>query len=76
MDFIRTDLIEDTSDFILTGAKAAHTVLCCYLERGTATWNDTTRKMYFVMRMQQKQVNILKPGSSRESLGRKPCFSE
>ena len=37
------DLMEDTTDFGLQGAKAAHAVLCCELERGTVTWSDSDR---------------------------------
>ena len=32
------DLMEDATDFFWQGAKAAHTVLCCELERGTVTY--------------------------------------
>ena len=37
------DLMEDATDFSWQGAKAAHAVLCCELERGTVTWDDTVR---------------------------------
>ena len=37
------DLMEDTTDFGWQGAKAAHAVLCCELERGTVTWSDSDR---------------------------------
>ena len=36
-----SDLMEDTTDFSWQGAKAAHAVLCCELERGTVTWDQT-----------------------------------
>ena len=32
------DLMEDATDFSWQGAKAAHAVLCCELERGTVSW--------------------------------------
>ena len=38
-----SDLMEDATDFSWQGAKAAHAVLCCELERGTVTWNDSHR---------------------------------
>ena len=34
-------LMEDVNDFIWQGTKAAHAVLCCELERGTVTWEDS-----------------------------------
>ena len=37
------DLMEDTTDFTWQGAKGAHAVLCCELERGTLTWDDSER---------------------------------
>ena len=37
------DLMEDANDFTWQGAKAAHAVLCCELERGTVTWEDSDR---------------------------------
>ena len=35
------DLMENKTDFSWQGAKAAHTVLCCGLDRGTVTWDQT-----------------------------------
>ena len=34
------DLMEDATDFSWQGAKAAHAVLLCEMERGTVTWQD------------------------------------
>ena len=36
-----SDLMEDTIDFSWQGAKAEHGVLCCELEWGTVTWDQT-----------------------------------
>ena len=35
------DLMEDATDFSWQGAKAAHTVMLCEMERGVLTWEDT-----------------------------------
>ena len=35
------DLMEDTTDFTGQGAKAAHAVLMCEMERGSVQWEDT-----------------------------------
>ena len=37
------DLMEDATDFSWQGAKAAHAVLLCEMERGTVTWEDQER---------------------------------
>ena len=37
------DLMEDATDFSWQGAKAAHAVLLCEMERGSLTWEDTDR---------------------------------
>ena len=37
------DLMEDATDFSWQGAKAAHTVLLCEMERGSLKWEDTDR---------------------------------
>ena len=34
-----SDIMEDTTDFSWQGAKAAHAVLYCELERHTVTWD-------------------------------------
>ena len=39
-----TDLMEDTTDFMWQGAKGAHAVLCCELERGSLTFSETIKK--------------------------------
>ena len=36
-----SDLMEDANDFSWHGAKAAHAVLMCDMERGAVTWDDT-----------------------------------
>ena len=36
-------LMEDANDSSWHGAKAAHAVLMCDMERETVTWDDTTR---------------------------------
>ena len=37
------DLMEDATDFAWQGAKAAHAVLLCEIERGVVSWQDTNR---------------------------------
>ena len=37
------DLMEDATDFSWQGAKAAHAVMLCEMERGVLTWEDTER---------------------------------
>ena len=37
------DLMEDTTDFSWQGAKAAHAILLCEMERGSLSWEDTDR---------------------------------
>ena len=37
------DFMEDTTDFSLQGAKAAHAVMLCEMERDVLTWEDTER---------------------------------
>ena len=37
------DLMEDATDFSWQGAKAAHAVLLCEMERGSLKWEDTDR---------------------------------
>ena len=38
-----SDLMEDATDFSWQGAKAAHAVLLCEMERGSVTWEDQDR---------------------------------
>ena len=69
------DLMEDATDFSWTGAKAAHAVLCCELERGTATWNDTTRIGHIRRAHAQKHVGqYSKTWLKSGEVGRKPWF--
>ena len=35
------DLMEDTTDFSWSNAKASHAALLCEMERGVVTWQDT-----------------------------------
>ena len=37
------DLMEDATDFSWQGAKAAHAVLMCEMERGTVRWENGDR---------------------------------
>ena len=69
------DLMEDATDFSWTGAKAAHAVLCCELERGTVTWNDTTRIDRIHHAHAQKHVGqYSKTWLKSGEVGRKPWF--
>ena len=38
-----SDLMEDATDFTWQGAKAAHAVLMCEMQRGSLKWEDTDR---------------------------------
>ena len=37
----KSDLMEDATDFSLQGAKAAHAVMLCEMERGVLSWEDS-----------------------------------
>ena len=67
------DLMEDVMDFCWQGTKAAHTVLCCELERGTVTWDDTVRINRIRRDHAQKHVSSTK-NWTKDNASNKPWF--
>ena len=67
-----SDLMEDANDFSWHGAKAAHAVLMCDMERGAVTWDDGPR----VRRAHaQKHVQNFKIfGKNGEMVNKRPWF--
>ena len=71
------DLMEDATDFSWQGAKAAHAVLLCDMERGALQWDNTDRIDRIRRAHAQKHVGV---GHSKnhwqksEQGGRKPWF--
>ena len=66
------DLMEDVTDFSWQGAKAAHAVLLCEMERGSIRWGDTER----IDRVRRAHAQKHVP-SSKQNWGRaekKPWF--
>ena len=67
------DLMEDATDFSWQGAKAAHAVLLCEMERRVVTWEDSDRIDRIRRAYAQKHVT-----SNRQNWGkndsRKPWF--
>ena len=56
------DLMEDATDFSWQGAKAAHAVLMCEMERGTVYWEngdriDRTRRAHAQKHVSQNRQN-------------------
>ena len=67
------DLMEDATDFAWQGAKAAHAVLLCEIERGVVSWQDTNRIERIRRAHAQKHVgNWQKNGT--KSFEKKPWF--
>ena len=69
------ELMEDATDFSWQGAKAAHAVLLCEMERGKVTWEDQSRIDRIRRAYAQKHVGPSK--SSWQKTGeqtRKPWF--
>ena len=54
------ELMEDATDFFVAGAKAAHAVLLCQLEKGPTNWEDTARIDRIHRAHAQKHVNVTK----------------
>ena len=59
------DLMEDATDFTWQGAKAAHTVLLCEMERGSLQWEDTDRLDRIWRAHAQKHIPVNKPNWAR-----------
>ena len=67
------DLMEDATDFSLQGAKAAHAVLLCEMERGTVTWEDQERIDRIRRAHAQKHISGGRQNWGRPEV-RKPWF--
>ena len=66
------DLMEDATDFSWQGAKAAHAVLLCEMERGSLSWEDTERIDRVRRAHAQKHVPSSKQNWARAE--KKPWF--
>ena len=66
------DLMEDATDFSWQGAKAAHAVLLCEMERGSLQWEDTGRLDRIRRAHAQKHVSSGKSNWGRSD--KKPWF--
>ena len=68
------DLMEDATDFTWQGAKAAHAVLMCEMERSSLQWEDTDR----IDRIRRAHAQKHAPGkggwAKPSDPGRKPWF--
>ena len=69
-----SDLMEDATNFSWQGAKAAHAVLCCELERGTVTWNDSHRIDRIRRAHAQKHVSNSAKTWGKSEQKRKPWY--
>ena len=69
-----SDLMEDATNFSWQGAKAAHAVLCCELERGTVTWNDSHRIDRIRRAHAQKHVSNCAKTWGKSEQKRKPWY--
>ena len=66
------DLMEDATDFSWQGAKAAHAVLMCEMERGSVRWEDTERLDRIRRAHAQKHIPTNKQNWARGD--KKPWF--
>ena len=70
-----SDLMEDATDFLWQGAKAAHAVMLCEMERGVLSWEDSDRINKICTAHAQKHMVSSKPGRTRSGdASRKPWF--
>ena len=53
--------MEDATDFSWHGAKAAHAVLLCEMERGSLQWEDTNQLDRIQRAHAQKPIPVNKP---------------
>ena len=67
------DLMEDATDFSWQGAKAAHAVLMCEMERGTVKWEDGDRIDRIRRAHAQKHVSHTRKNWARQD-NKKPWF--
>ena len=69
------DLMEDATDFSWQGAKAAHAVLLCEMERGSLQWEDLDRIDRIRRAHAQKHVSGRSGwGKPSDHSGRKPWY--
>ena len=68
------DLMEDATDFSWQGAKAAHAVLCCELERGTVSWDDSARIDRIRRAHAQKQTGQMSRSWGKSEVASCPWF--
>ena len=69
------DLMEDATDFSWQGAKAAHAVLLCKMERGSLQWEDLDRIDRIRMALAQKHVSGRSGwGKPSDHSGTKPWY--
>ena len=70
-----SDLLEDANDFSWHGAKAAHAILMCDMERGAVTWDDTAHIDRVRRTHAQKHVqNFRNFGKNGEMVNKRPWF--
>ena len=75
MVFYMGDLMEDSTDFSWQGAKAAHAVLLCEMERGKVDWGDQDQIDWISRAYTQKHVVPSKQNWVKSSeTNRKPWF--
>ena len=67
------DLMEDATDFSWQGAKAAHAVLMCEMERGTVRWENGDRIDKIRRAHAQKHVSQNRQNWGRQD-NKKPWF--
>ena len=67
------DLMEDATDFTWQGAKAAHAVLMCEMERGTVQWEDGDQIDRIRRAHAQKHVSH-RPNWGKQDNNKKPWF--
>ena len=65
--------MEDATDFTWQGAKAAHAVLMCEMERGTVQWEDGDRIDRIRRAHAQKHV-AYRPNWGKQESSKKPWF--
>ena len=68
------DLMEDATDFTWQGAKAAHAVLMCEMERGSVKWEDTDRIDRIRRAHAQKHAPARGGWAKLSDPGKKPWF--
>ena len=69
-----SDLMEDATDFTWQGAKAAHAVLMCEVERGSLQWVDTDRIDRICRAHAQKHASARGNWAKPSDPGNKPWF--